>query len=432
MDTTYEQCLINQIFSVQHKFDNVLGEMISNVFNLYDIDGDGNLDYEDYVSFVSDLMFISILMNRMKPGQYSLNNVLKFVKWTAKNIATNLFLGNAQYLPYDVFSKRIISALTEHYTSTSSTTQMHFASLLPEFMNFFNFYVQIAHRRGWPSIMTITAADPIPIVENNVEIATEILEQPISEPPIQAVFVEESLPSSNLSEPAIETIIESPIPPPPPLQQPPRDIHFDMFSQFDMDENEEPEFPTPEIPPEIPHELEVKDGIIIKLSETGYDMIEGDLNIHKYIFENPNENIAFKVGDNYFLTNRTIIKTMVNIGERDNAIFFGCSCEIKDDWTRIETWARLDQVVISDIPYFNIRHIGLPIRYVLLKDIMAALNSDYNCFYIEKPEPAEYIASFVSDNILNHARGSMSGVHCQDGQRDIIYRIKKFRPRFSF
>ena len=205
-----------------------------------------------------------------------------------------------------------------------------------------------------------------------------------------------------------------------------------MFSQFDMDENEEPEFPTPEIPPEIPHELEVKDGIIIKLSETGYDMIEGDLNIHKYIFENPNENIAFKVGENYFLTNRTIIKTMVNIGERDNAIFFGCSCEIKDDWTRIETWARLDQVVISDIPYFNIRHIGLPIRYVLLKDIMAALNSDYNCFYIEKPEPAEYIASFVSDNILNHARGSMSGVHCQDGQRDIIYRIKKFRPRFSF
>jgi hypothetical protein len=308
---------------------------------------------------------------------------------------------------------------------------MHFASLLPEFMNFFNYYVQIAQRRGWPSILSITAAYPTPIVENNVETATEILEQPIIETTVQPVFVEEPLPLSTLSEPAIETIIESPMPPPRPIQQPPRDIHFDMFSQFDMDENEEPEFPTPEIPPEIPHDLELKDGIIIKLSETGYDMIEGDLKIHKYIFENPGENIAFKVGENYFLTNRTIIKTMVNIGEKDNAIFFGCSCEIKDDWTRIETWGRLDQVVISDIPYFNIRHIGLPIRYVLLKDIMAVLTSDYNCFYIEKPEPAQYIASFVSDNILNHARGSMSGVHCQDGQRDIVYRIKKFRPRFT-
>jgi len=431
MDTSYDQCLIHQIFSVQHKFDNVLGEMISNIFNLYDIDGDGNLDYEDYVSFVSDLMFISILMNRMKPGQYSLNNVLKFVKWTAKNIATNLFIGNAQYLPYDVFSKRIISALTEHYTSTSSASQMHFASLLPEFMNFFNFYVQIAQRRGWPSILTISANVAPPIIENAIENVAEPTQVPVSEPPTQPIPIEEPAQSPSVSEPIIETTTLVPIPPEIPMQQP-RDIHFDMFSQFDMDENEEPEFPTPEIPPEIPHELQEKEGIVIRLSEKGYDMIEGDLNIHKYIFENPSENIAFRVGENYFLTNRTIIKTMVNIGEQDNAIFYGCSCEIKDDWTRIETWARLDQVVISDIPYFNIRHIGLPIRYVLLKDIMAALNSDYNCFYIEKPEPVEYIASFVSDNILNHARGSMSGVHCQDGQRDIIYRIKKFRPRFAF
>lgn len=416
MDISYDQCLINQIFSVQHKFDNVLGEMISNVFNLYDVDGDGNLDYEDYVSFVSDLMFISILMNRMKPGQYTLNNVLKFVKWTAKNIASNLFVGNAQHLPYDVFSKRIISALTEHYTSSSSGSQMHFASLLPEFMNFFNFYVQIAQRRGWPSILSISESDTTPNIANNVEIATEIEEQPDIAITTQPVSVQ---------EPIVENQSQA-------SAQQPVDIHFDIFSQFDMDENEEPEFPTPEMPPEIPHELEVKDGIVIKLSEKGYDMIEGDLNINKYIFENPGENIAFRIGETHILTNRTIIKTMVNIGEKENAIFYGCSCEIKDDWTRIETWARLDQVVISDIPYFNVQHLGLPVRYVLFKDILAVLSSDYNCFYIEKPDPPNYIASFVSDNILNHARGSMSGVHCQDGQRDIIYRIKKFKPRFTF
>jgi len=428
MDISYEQCLINQIFSVQHKFDNVLGEMISNVFNLYDVDGDGNLDYEDYVSFVSDLMFISILMNRMKPGQYTLNNVLKFVKWTAKNIATNLFIGNAHYLPYEVFSKRIISALTEQYTSTSSTTQMHFASLLPEFMNFFNFYVQISERRGWPSILTISGNETITPNQNSVQNVQEIPQQPDIETSLQPISEEQPIQPFIVPETVTEPIAENQ----PPLSGQPIDIHFDMFSQFDMDENEEPEFPTPEMPPEIPHELEVKEGIIIKLSEKGYDMIEGDLNINKYIFENPGENIAFRIGETYFLTNRTIIKTMVNIGEKENAIFYGCSCEIKDDWTRIETWARLDQVVISDIPYFNVQHLGLPVRYVLFKDILALLQSDYNCFYIEKPDPPNYIASFVSDNILNHARGSMSGVHCQDGQRDIIYRIKKFRPRFTF
>uniref|UniRef100_A0A6C0HBB0 EF-hand domain-containing protein n=1 Tax=viral metagenome TaxID=1070528 RepID=A0A6C0HBB0_9ZZZZ len=428
MDMSYEQCLINQIFSVQHKFDNVLGEMISNIFNLYDIDGDGNLDYEDYISFVSDLMYISILMNRMKPGQYTLNNVLKFVKWTAKNIASNLFVGNVHYLPYDMFSKRIISALTEHYTSTSTTSQMHFASLLPEFMNFFNYYVQISERRGWPSILSISANEttrpPSELISTAV---SEIAEQPVIEAPTQPITVEESIQEQVATEMVTEQVIAE-------QQTPaqPRDIHFNMFSQFDMDENEEPEFPTPELPPEIPHELEVKEGIVIKLSEKGYDMIEGDLNINNYIFDNPGENIAFRIGETYFLTNRTIIKTMVNIGEKENAIFFGCQCEIKDDWTRIETWARLDQVVISDIPYFNVQHIGLPVRYVLLKDILALLKSDYNCFYIERPDPPEYIASFVSDNILNHARGSMSGVHCQDGQRDIIYRIKKFKPRFTF
>ena len=427
MDISYDRCLINQIFSVQHKFDNVLGEMISNVFNLYDVDGDGNLDYEDYVSFVSDLMFISILMNRMKPGQYTLNNVLKFVKWTAKNIASNLFMGNAQQLPYDIFSKCIISALTEQYTSTSTTSQMHFASLLPEFMNFFNFYTKIAERRGWPYILSISANENNVINENNVTRTNEIVEQPVIETTVQTITAEE--PIHNVSEPVIETTIETPISSQPASQEP-RDIQFNIFSQFDTDEASE--FPSPEIPPEIPHELELKEGIIIKLAESGYDMIEGDLNIHKYIFENPGENIVFRIGETYFLTNRTIIKTMVNIGEKDNAIFFGCQCEIKDDWTRIETWGRLDQVVISDIPYFNVQHIGLPVRYVLLKDILALLKSDYNCFYIEKPDPPKYIASFVSDNILNHARGSMSGVHCQDGQRDIIYRIKKFRPRFTF
>ena len=74
---------------------------------------------------------------------------------------------------------------------------------------------------------------------------------------------------------------------------------------------------------------------------------------------------------------------------------------------------------------------GLPVRYVLFKDIQAVLDSDTAFFCIEKPENPVYIPSFASDNVLNHGIGSMSGVHCQDGQSDIIYQIKKFKPMFS-
>jgi Ca2+-binding EF-hand superfamily protein len=402
MEVSYEERMVNQIFSVQYKFDNVLGEMIANIFNLYDVDGDGNLDYDDYISFISDLMYISILMKRMKNTQYNIDNVLKIVKWTASNIARNLFDGMAQFLPFEVFSKKIIYALTEYNSSPISSSDMHFSSLLPEFMNFFNYYIQLSQRRGWPSILHIGHSHEQPSPE-------EQLPQPIQE------TAQLEMAQVVIQEPTIHQITA--------VQQP---SDFSGIDQFDMPD--EVAFPTISEPP---HELEVKEGIIIKASEMGYDMIEGDLNINNYIYSNMGENIAFKVGENYFLTNKTIIRTMVNMGEKDNAIFFGCTCEIKDDWTRPETWAMLQDVVVNDPAYFNIQHIGLPIRYVSLKDIMAVLESDMSFFYIERPENAQYIPSFASDNVLNHGIGSMSGVHCQDGQRDIIYRIKKFKPRFA-
>jgi hypothetical protein len=65
---------------------------------------------------------------------------------------------------------------------------------------------------------------------------------------------------------------------------------------------------------------------------------------------------------------------------------------------------------------------------VTLTDIRAVLDSEYNFFQITKPEDYNIIPSFVSDNILNHGIGSMSGIHCQSGQEDIIYSIETFTP----
>jgi hypothetical protein len=410
MEQSYEQTMVNQIFSVQYKFDNILGEVITNVFNLYDIDGDGNLDYDDYISFISDLMYVSILMKRMKNIQYNIDNVMRFAKWTAKNISEHLFNGTIQLLPFEVFSKKIIYALTEYNNSPISDNDMHFSSLLPEFMNFFNYYIQLSHRRGWPSLLSVGGNE-----NNNIQ-------EQSNQPNIQSSQNEENVSSNN---------IETEQTPSQEIQEiQPQNIPFNDIDQFDIPDTPSIGVSIPQ-EPEPPHELEVKEGIIIPITTMGYDMIEGDLNINEYIYSNIGENITFKVGENYYLTNKSIIKTMINLGEKDNALYYGCSCEIKDDWTRPETWARLDQVVINNPIYFHIQHLGLPIRYVLFKDIQAVLDSDNAFFCIEKPENPVYIPSFASDNVLNHGIGSMSGVHCQDGQSDIIYQIKKFKPRFS-
>jgi len=423
MEQSYEQTMVNQIFSVQYKFDNILGEVITNVFNLYDIDGDGNLDYDDYISFISDLMYVSILMRRMKNVQYNIDNVMRFAKWTAKNISEHLFNGNIQLLSFEVFSKKIIYALTEYNNSPISNNDMHFSSLLPEFMNFFNYYVQLSHRRGWPSLLHI-GETPSP-TEPSSQSSTQPWEQTTSQEHSNSVAEVNQTPLS-----PNETEQEPQIPQPPQTQH----IPFGSIDQFDLQDRPQEEFPSfndPLPPPEPPVELEMKEGIIIPINTMGYDMIEGDLNINQYIYSNMGENITFKVGDNYYLTNKTIIKTMINKGEKDNALYYGCSCEIKDNWTLPETWARLDQVVIQNPIYFHIQHLGLPIRYVSFGEIKAVLESDYSFFCIEKPDNPVVIPSFASDNILNHGIGSMSGVHCQDGQSDIIYQIKKFKPRFS-
>jgi hypothetical protein len=419
MEQSYEQNMINQIFSVQYKFDNILGEVITNVFNLYDIDGDGNLDYDDYVSFISDLMYVSILMKRMKNIQYNIDNVMHFAKWTAKNISDQLFNGSIQLLPFEVFSKKIIYALTEYNISPISDNDMHFTSLLPEFMNFFNYYVQLSHRRGWPSLLNLGVNENV----NNQHQSHQ--QQPSHEHPEHPP---QDISAQNANIPQNEETNSGNIGEQP--QQPTQHIPFSDIDQFNIPDTPQIETPIP-LPPEPPHELEIKDGVVIPVSTMGYDMIEGDLNINQYIHSNKEDNIAFKVGENYYLTNKSIIKTMINLGEKDNALYYGCSCEIKDDWTRPETWAMLDQVVVNNPIYFHIQHLGLPIRYVLFKDILAVLESDMQIFCVEKPNNPVIIPSFASDNVLNHGIGSMSGVHCQDGQRDIIYQIKKIKLRFS-
>jgi hypothetical protein len=177
-----------------------------------------------------------------------------------------------------------------------------------------------------------------------------------------------------------------------------------------------------------PHILEDAGEIVITKETMGYDPIDGDVSILDYIETNPVDNIVFRMNEHYYMASKDRIRSMIQVGEKDNSIFYGCMCEITGNWTDPATWGLLEETVIPEIRYFNIQQLGLPIRYVLLKDIQAILDGEHHFFIVEKPVDYTIVPSFASDNILNHGVGSMSGAHCQDGQSDIIYTIKKFTP----
>jgi hypothetical protein len=177
-----------------------------------------------------------------------------------------------------------------------------------------------------------------------------------------------------------------------------------------------------------PHILEDAGEIVITKETMGYDPIDGDVSILDYIETNPVDNIVFRMNEHYYMASKDRIRSMIQVGEKDNSIFYGCMCEITGNWTDPATWGLLEETVIPEIRYFNIQQLGLPIRYVLLKDIQAILDGEHHFFIVEKPQDYTVVPSFASDNILNHGVGSMSGAHCQDGQSDIIYTIKKFTP----
>jgi len=201
--------------------------------------------------------------------------------------------------------------------------------------------------------------------------------------------------------------------------QPPNipEVSIDQFEPFEIPDQE------------IVVNLQDAGEIALPRNEVGFEPIEGDVNIVDFVNENVNDNIVFKVGERYYLANKSRINSMIQIGEKDNSIFYGCTCEIVGDWTSPQTWALLQHTVIINPKYFNIQQLGLPVRYVPLSDIETILQGNLNYFSIERPDDYTYMASFASDNVLNHGIGSMSGLHCQGGQEDIIYTIKKFTPR---
>ena len=474
----YEETFLKQIYDSQVRLESAMEGMLQIIFNLYDDDGDGILNYEDYISFISDILLISTFMNRMKTEEYNYENVLRVARWSSSNFTSNLFREPQKNITYEVFLQGIMHAVTEHKDMPILGRKLFFTSLMPEIMNFFHFYDKLAKRRGWP---TVQINETHNIFEENRE-----PEQSSQEPPILVEVPVTQQPEQpphpqtpNITQEQIAREVET-------QEEQIREYQERRQQQFrqqqeirqreqqrvqmellqqrqqqfqqqfrqniesrqqeqinageelrrlheeqQVDRRMHDQFGDEE--PDMPREYKLEDAGIIEISkdETGFDPIEGDVNVIDFINQNTKDNIVFKFGGRFYLVDKSRLHAMSSLNLKDNSVFYGCMCEIESDWTNPQTWALLNHVVILDPIYFNLQHLGLPIRYVNLNNIRGIIhpNAEHSYYVIEKPEDYLVIPSFASDNILKHGIGSMSGIHCQSGQQDTIYVIKTFTPK---
>jgi hypothetical protein len=462
---TYDEIFLKQIYDSQVKLESALESMLQIIFNLYDDDGDGVLSYEEYISFISDTLIISTYMDRLDSKEYNYENVLRIARWSSSNFTSNLFREPQQKITYEMFLQGIMHAVSEHKNMPILGRKMYLASLMPEIMNFFHYYDKIAKRRGWPT--TVVNAEHNIFDGSNNEVASieattgvSTVPEPMPIPqPLQPPAPPQPSPEEQLREyqerrnnefrqqqenrQREQQRIQIEI-----LQQ--RQQQFQEQFRQSIESRQQPQIQqqqqliehmnqgvdqfNEDAPPPIPRQYMLEDigHIDIHKEETGFDPIEGEVNLAEFVEMDKKNNIVFKFGDRYYLVDKSRFHDMSSLGRKDNSIFYGCMCEIENDWTNPQTWNLLNHVVILDTIYFNMQHLGLPIRYVNLDNIRGILHPslEHSYYVIEKPKDYLIIPSFASDNVLKHGVGSMSGIHCQTGQEDTIYVIKKFTPNF--
>lgn len=507
LDPDFNNHFLLQLFNCKDKLNVTLSEMLENIFNIYDYNGDGVLDKEEYITFISDILYISVLMNRTAESDYTIDTVVKVSNWSSSNFKTNLFRIPNERIHHDNFLNGILGALTETKESTIfPNSVMHTNSFVPELIHYFDYYVQLANRRGWPTELiqdasgnvgetkeeepvtdlsysvidpsaNVIALNPMQQLEEYRERQRQRIQEKkdkeeeerqraIRERHQQEDLVQQErhahqqrlaaeyqerqrqMQQQEAQEQQRQAQLRA-------LQQQVQQIqrlqlqfreHLRQKHLQEQQRRQQTQLVNQEQGEEgqtesegqgqeqeqgqeqgqEPEPLPSAGALDIDPAAEGFDVIDGNVNVVNYIEEDKEDHVAFRIGDTYYLASRKQIRSMINQGEKGNSLFYGCLCEIEDNWTLPATWALLEHTVITNTIYFNIQQLGLPIRYLTLNDIMKVLDGHGNYFLIEKPMDEMFFPSFASDDILNHGIGSMSGAHCQEGQMDIVYAIRRY------
>jgi hypothetical protein len=404
----------------------------------------------------------------MPESEYNLANVKMIANWCSSNFKSNLFRTPLTKISHDLFIEGIVYALTENQDIPLYREQRIVGvSFVPELFHYIHYYEKVAKRRGWPVEMIeqqhsltnniFDIGSPICIIHRQHFVEyQEFVKSKKSPESIENEIEHESQPQSITQEEQIleyqerrrqryneERVARQ-------QEQERREHQYleeqrqqqqQMILQMQLIQieqlqeqlryktrNHQYDSGIDQFDNNTTLELEHIENTSVSRMAEGYDPIEGNVKVVEFIKEDPCDRIAFQCGESYYFASKERIKSMIQLENSENALFYGCACEIDGDWTQIETWALLEPTVIVDTVYYNIQQLGIPVRYVELNDIKKVLTSRYHFFLIERPTDFQLIPSFASDNVLNHGIGSSSGSHCQDGQADGIYTIKSFDP----
>ena len=137
---------------------------------------------------------------------------------------------------------------------------------------------------------------------------------------------------------------------------------------------------------------------------------EEEINIGKYIEEDPDNIVIVYNKNKYFFTTRTLINDNLN-----DAFIFPCG----DDYTLNPN------NIYETIELYDLKKIGFVYGYPCIIDALYK-NIDAQLFALINTDVS--FPAFVSDNVLNHGADWVSRLHCQEGQESKISLLKLAYP----
>jgi len=140
---------------------------------------------------------------------------------------------------------------------------------------------------------------------------------------------------------------------------------------------------------------------------------------------NDNHNlVAFKFLDFFYTIEKNILKSMIDLDNSGNFIFYECL-------VATEKGNLLPHNIVKKKPLLNLRSTGiLSGGYINHNYILDVINGTNRYFLLYDPKLPP-LQSVVSDNILHHGGRVVSGSHCQIGQHGTLLKMKYIKD-FEF
>jgi Leucine-rich repeat (LRR) protein len=161
----------------------------------------------------------------------------------------------------------------------------------------------------------------------------------------------------------------------------------------------------------------------ISRTQTFYDpiMME-EVNIVNFVQSNPN-NIVFYDKNNFYFLNKKQLIDLNNKEKKSNSLVYICK--------KVYNILNITENELKDkTPYFKLKSIGLYGGLVKSNKIEKIINDSHQYYVLEKTEetaPSVVNYTYYKSLITGNAN-AVSTSHCQEGQKETIYEIKKYNP----